>query len=374
MEKRLLLKNFEGDTARIFWNIPEGKFFVVKLKDFGRLKLVQSVEDLEKKKVKFSLLSETTYDGLLKTPLKLANGGSICVAEDLGTLQQQDFIDHEEAFVVRNSLLALLILLVGIVSGIAFLQPSDFIEEVAVEEEEKEIKEIKKVKIKRRVAKPIPFRTVNRKVASTKKRNIKRMGALSALGQLQKSNQKGGLDLGSAQKSAGIGLGGLQGSGGAQTSLYAKGVVNSALGTGGNIRGAGGYGTKGKGGGTAGYGKLSLIGSAGTISVPVASETEVGGGLDQALVADVVAKNIGQIRFCYEQGLQKSPGISGRVAVDWTIGANGTVRAIGVKHSSLHSSQVEKCIIKKMKAWHFPLPKGGVDVKVSYPFLLKRTT
>lgn len=374
MEKRLLLKNFEGDTARIFWNVPEGKFFVVKLKERGRLQLVRSTDALNKNKIKFSLISESSYEELLKKPLELAYGNSICIAEGPGNVQQQKFIDHEEKNVLKSSMFALALLCLGVTFGIKILQSGEVIEEIA-EEEVKELKEIKKVTLKKRVVlkKPIPFRTVNRKVA-TKKKNIKRLGALSALGQLQKSNQKGGLDLGATEKSAGIGLGGLEGSGGAQTSLYGKGVVNAALGTGGNIRGAGGYGTKGKGGGKAGYGKLSLIGSVGTSSVPVVSGGTEDGGLDMSLVADVVNKNLGQVRFCYEQGLQASPGISGRVAVNWTIGANGTVRAIGIKNSTLHSNPVENCIIKKMKAWHFPLPKGGVDVKVSYPFLLKRTT
>jgi hypothetical protein len=26
----------------------------------------------------------------------------------------------------------------------------------------------------------------------------------------------------------------------------------------------------------------------------------------------------------------------------------------------------------RLKTWKFPLPEGGVDVKVSYPFILRR--
>ncbi len=80
---------------------------------------------------------------------------------------------------------------------------------------------------------------------------LKRMGPLGALGSLSKSKQVGGLNLGAANTTAGPGLGGNAGSGGVQTSLYAKGLTSAPLGAGHNVEGAGGYGTKGKGGGQA---------------------------------------------------------------------------------------------------------------------------
>ena len=64
--------------------------------------------------------------------------------------------------------------------------------------------------------------------------SIKRMGALSALGSLKASNQKAGLNLGAAQTTAGPGLGGTEGSGGVQTSLYGKGLTAAPLGAGAN--------------------------------------------------------------------------------------------------------------------------------------------
>ena len=114
-------------------------------------------------------------------------------------------------------------------------------------------------------------------------------------------------------KSAGPGLGGSEGSGGIQSSIYAKGLVAAPLGTGHNVKGGGSYGTKGKGGGKAGYGSLSLVGSTGASLIPVPREASVEGGLDRELVFDVVNRNKGQIRFCYEQGLQLNSSLSGRV-------------------------------------------------------------
>ncbi|MBL7689413.1 MAG: AgmX/PglI C-terminal domain-containing protein, partial [Bdellovibrionaceae bacterium] len=208
---------------------------------------------------------------------------------------------------------------------------------------------------------------------TNKTATIKRMGALAVLGSLKTGSQKGGLNLGAVNTTAGPGLGGTGGSGGAQTSIYAKGLVAAPLGAGGNMQGGGGYGTKGKGGGQAGYGKLSLVGSAGTSPIPLGREAIIEGGLDRDLIADVVNRNMGQIRFCYEQGLQGDPALAGRVAIGWIIGGNGQVKTASVESTTLNSKLVEDCILLRLRTWKFPLPDGGSDVKVSFPFVLRRT-
>ena len=117
---------------------------------------------------------------------------------------------------------------------------------------------------------------------------VKRSGALSALGSLRSGKQRGGLNLGAVNTTAGVGLGGTGGSGGVQTSLYGKGITSAPLGPGANIAGGGGYGTKGKGGGQAGYGSLSLVGSSGGTPVPLGAEAEVASGLDRSAIDEVI--------------------------------------------------------------------------------------
>jgi hypothetical protein len=167
-------------------------------------------------------------------------------------------------------------------------------------------------------------------------------------------------------------LGGTGGSGGVQTSLYGKGITSAALGPGANISGGGGYGTKGKGGGQAGYGSLSLVGSAGGMPVPLGAEAEIAQGLDRSAIDEVIRRNLGQVRFCYEQALQGAPSLSGRVAMGFVIGGNGLVKTADVENSTMANKGVEDCISMRLKTWKFPLPQGGVDVKVTYPFVLRR--
>jgi hypothetical protein len=92
------------------------------------------------------------------------------------------------------------------------------------------------------------------------------------------------------------------------------------------------------------------------------------GSLDKALIAKVVAKNIGQVRYCYERTLLKEPSIRGKVVLEWSIGLSGKVTRVKEKFSSLNSSAMTGCIIGKVKGWKFPKPRGG-QVIVSYPFI-----
>jgi hypothetical protein len=219
-----------------------------------------------------------------------------------------------------------------------------------------------------------PTETKQQPTKTTKSTNqLKRMGALAALGSLSKSKQFAGVNLAQANTSAGPGLGGTQGSGGVQTSLYGKGIVAAPVGVGGNVQGAGGYGTHGKGGGQAGYGKMTLVGATGAAPLGLEQEASVEVGLDRDQIAAVVNKNMGQITFCYEQGLQGDSNLAGRVAMSWVIGSNGAVKVANVASSTLKSKVIEDCIALRLKSWKFPLPQGGVDVSVTYPFLLRRT-
>lgn len=199
-------------------------------------------------------------------------------------------------------------------------------------------------------------------------------GVLGVLGSLKHSKQQGGLQLDQAQASAGIGRGGSQGSGGVQTSVYSKGLFAAPLGSGGKVNGAGGYGTKGKGGGRAGYGQVSLIGAGNSFFQPVESEAWVEGGLDRNEIAAVINRHLSEVRYCYEQGLQTKPGLSGRLSMKFMIGPRGSVTVAQVQNSSLGHVPVENCIRDRLKTWNFPQPQGGVTVKVSYPFILRRVS
>lgn len=240
----------------------------------------------------------------------------------------------------------------------------------------------------------------------TNERNMNQIGALSVLNNTKRvsggNGGSGGLNLQAVGTSPGgsrVSGGGGRGRGGLANSMYGKGLVAAPFGDGTPAPGSGSYGTRGKvgsGAQGAGYGTETVVGSwkgtgsrgmgpagsgAGTGDLDGSpwgasdgfDETIITGGLDEHQIKQVINRNIGQIQYCYELGLQKQPHLTGRVTVRFQIAGNGLVRTAGLRASTVNSSQVENCIVSKIKNWKFPKPEGGVTVAVVYPFNLKRT-
>ena len=378
MAKSLVLHNISGEVVRVLpWTRPK-KVWAVFRKDTKRVEILSSLKSLKSKKVPYQVITEAIPKDL-DSKLEIGNFGYLEITDHRNINPVVADPKEIDFSVARKAILFSLFfyLLCGYLLTDVFAPIAEIAEEVK-EEKKREI--VKVVRKKLVVPKTNNRRTVSLNTAKpqkvnpkVKRKGWKRRGALAALGQLNKSKQKGGLDLGAVKATAGPGLGGSQGSGGVQTSIYGKGMVAAPLGAGHNIKGGGGYGTKGKGGGKAGYGTMSLIGSTGASLIPIPEEATVDGGLDSTLIADVVRRNIGQIRFCYEQGLQLNSSLSGRVAVNWVIDAGGSVKVASVKNTSLKNKSVEDCILRRLRTWKFPLPENNQEVPVSYPFLLKRT-
>lgn len=373
MERQLVLEDNHGEVVRAYaWDGEPVS--VVRRGDTLRLELVSSIESLKDKHIPFELLGSFD-ESHIKTGFPVGALGALRVLPKIEVVSNDDRQTEEKSTLWWISLGTTLLLAGGLISVLVGHPPSLTSNEESLKQEV--IKIVKHIPPRQKAA-PNSFAQQGYETKADNNQpksadRLKRMGALGALGSLSKSKQFGGLNLGAANTTAGPGLGGTAGSGGVQTSLYAKGLTSAPLGAGGNVQGAGGYGTKGKGGGQAGYGKMTLVGSTGATPVGLSQEATVATGLDRDQIAAVINRNLGQVRFCYEQGLQGDPNLNGRVAVDFVIGGKGAVTAANVASSSLNSKAIEDCIVLRLKSWKFPLPQGGVDVKVSYPFVLRRT-
>lgn len=378
MQQKLVLENLDGSVVRTYplgKNIgPTSSLKVIRRQDTGRIEVLTSTEQLEADKIGFQLINNVNTQDLIKTPLLVGRMGHLRLIDDIQNVDKNiDLKDENDSKIVY---VLLVILLMTIFFG-GFLYQTPTTNDALKEELRQElVKIVKNIPVQpKQIQKLATNQTqdnVEQPKATRKENTLKRMGALSALGSLSNSKQKGGIDLGAVKTTAGPGLGGTEGSGGVQTSLYGKGITSAPLGAGANLQGGGGYGTKGKGGGQAGYGKLSLTGSAGSNPIALTQEATMDSGLDRDQIAAVVNRNMGQIRFCYEQGLQGDPSLNGRVAIDFTISGAGQVSTAQVANTTLNSKMVEECIVMRLKTWKFPLPQGGVNVKVVYPFNLKR--
>lgn len=376
--RKLVLENNQGMVLRTF-NWGGEDFSVVNRRDTRRLELHSELDFLDDQEVPYQVLESVTAADLLKNKVSNIDGlGSLRLVEDIAEMPKDVQEDQERKRDWYMSLMLVFMLAILLLSFVlSRTNTNDVMEQVAKQEL---VKIVNKVQIQKQkvVANPnfankdTTVTEKTQKVQPKKVDAIKRMGALAALGSLKSGKQRGGIDLGAVNTTAGPGLGGTAGSGGMQTSLYGKGLVAAPVGPGAKMDGGGGYGTKGKGGGKAGYGKLSLVGSSGAQLVPVGTEATTEGGLDMSLISDVVRRNLGQIRFCYEQGLQGDASLAGRVGVHFVINANGQVSTADVASSTLNSKSVEDCIVMRVKSWRFPIPSNGQLVKVTYPFVLNR--
>ena len=372
---KLVLENKDGKAVRTFM-VSGDLATVISRKDTRRVEIHSNVSALETKKVKFETISQISRAELEKQPISIGESGRIRLVSIVGDVvrntQAAEQLGNESWYKILGLVVAFFGLLL---IAIQFIKIDDA--KLAQEQKQEIVQIVKRIppvqKVKQAAPKVHEQKIAEKAVPTKKTASVKRLGALAVFGSMTSGKQKGGINLGAVNTSAGPGLGGAQGSGGMQTTLYGKGLVAAPLGAGSNMQGGGGYGTKGKGGGQAGYGKLSLIGSAGTSTIPLGREALVEGGLDRDLIADVINRHMGQFRFCYEQGLQGTPGLAGRVAVRFTIGSNGQVKTAGIDNTTMNSGMVESCVVSRMKSLKFPLPEGGVDVKVSYPFMFRRT-
>jgi len=165
-----------------------------------------------------------------------------------------------------------------------------------------------------------------------------------------------------AGNSGGFGGLGLRGSGG------------GGGGTGDTI-GIGGIGTKGRGGGTGSYGSgVGVLGGKQSVDVGItSSDPEVMGSLDKELIRQVIHRNRGQIRYCFESLLNRFPKLGGKVAVKFVITATGSVATSSVAQSTAGNAELETCVAGRVRTWKFPEPKGGGVVVVTYPFIFKQS-
>ncbi len=108
-------------------------------------------------------------------------------------------------------------------------------------------------------------------------------------------------------------------------------------------------------------------GPQGLVFRPAQDELEISEGLPLELIQMVVEENEIQLRYCYEIQLLKAPNLEGEVGSQWSITAEGGVESVQFASTVFEETGLFSCLEKKMRAWKFPKPKGGVSVSVKYP-------
>ena len=143
-----------------------------------------------------------------------------------------------------------------------------------------------------------------------------------------------------------------------------------ASGKGSNLIGISGIATKGKGGGTQGYGRGGGLGNRGSVDLSFGtSEVDVEGNLDKDAIFRIVQSHKAQLARCHSSVLQANPSIQGRIKVQWTID-DGVVKNVSILGNDSGSERLARCVTARLRNWKFPgvVPPGGQGV-VGYPFV-----
>ncbi len=137
---------------------------------------------------------------------------------------------------------------------------------------------------------------------------------------------------------------------------------------------AGRIGTKGRSSGdvTYGAGEGGLGAKEERDITMTAGKPIINGALDPEIIRRIVREHAGQVRYCYESELVRTPGLIGKIVMRWVINGDGRVMQAQVAETQMQNANVENCLATKIKTWAFPKPKGGGMVVVNYPFVFKQ--
>ncbi len=240
-------------------------------------------------------------------------------------------------------------------------EPEKKKEEPKKEEPKKEAKKEPEKKPTKPTPKPVPV--VQPKVEPPKDMT-KALAKVTAAGPAMKSMLAAINKIGPGGNNTAFKLSGLVGKGPLAST---NGLPGIGIGKGGGGReillGAGGGGIGALGVGSVGKGPVRS-GVTKAVSTSIASQ----GQIDKEAVAKVINSHLAEVQRCYEAALMRTPGLAGKVVLEWSISTSGKVISSKSKSSSLKDVSVEACILRALNNWQFPPAKGN-SVIITYPFI-----
>jgi outer membrane biosynthesis protein TonB len=232
-------------------------------------------------------------------------------------------------------------------------------EEPKKEEPKKEAKKEPEKKPPKPTPKPVPQPKVE-----PPKDVTKALAKVTAAGPAMKSMLAAINKIGPGGNNTAFKLSGLVGKGPVAST---NGLPGIGIGKGGGGReillGAGGGGIGALGVGSVGKGPVRS-GVTKAVATSIASQ----GQIDKEAVAKVINSHLAEVQRCYEAALMRTPGLAGKVVLEWSISTSGKVVSSKSKSSTLKDASVESCILRSLNNWQFPPAKGN-SVVITYPFI-----
>lgn len=101
----------------------------------------------------------------------------------------------------------------------------------------------------------------------------------------------------------------------------------------------------------------------------VSGAVVVVGGMEEVVVHEEVNRRKPELASCYAPDLAADRLLAGIVTTRFSIGADGSVTSAAIKATTFPRGSVESCVASTFAQMHFPVPKGGGNVVVTYPLM-----
>lgn len=99
------------------------------------------------------------------------------------------------------------------------------------------------------------------------------------------------------------------------------------------------------------------------------SQDDAPGVFESGHLRDELRAHDWKLATCYERGLALRPDLSGRVEVQFVVGAVGTITEVEIREHTLADSQVRDCITRSFFGLAVSPPTGGhATVRIPYVF------
>jgi TonB family protein len=89
-------------------------------------------------------------------------------------------------------------------------------------------------------------------------------------------------------------------------------------------------------------------------------------------IREVLLRHVPAVKYCYERRLRENPGLAGKIVVQITVAPDGSVSDAAVVSSTVGDSEVEQCILSRIRQWKDFEPigpdEGTVTFKQTYAF------
>ncbi len=105
------------------------------------------------------------------------------------------------------------------------------------------------------------------------------------------------------------------------------------------------------------------------VSVKLEEATGEFSGLTREEIDREVKKRAGVFRACYQKELNRTPGLGGKLVINFVIDAEGNVKSSRTQGGTLRNEGVESCVKSNINRLKFPAKGGAI---VNYPFVFSQ--